>query len=545
MNNMKRYVIGLDFGTLSARGVLMDVSDGRVIAEASESYIHGVMDRTLPDGTPLPPEWALQDPSDYVAALDRVMPPLAEAAAGGEVIGIGVDTTTSTCTPLDAQGVPLSVRYPDRPHAYTVLWKHHAAGRQAVDFERAAREKHAPWLQYYGDTVNLEGFWPKLLQLYDEAPDLYAQADTYVDFPDLMVLYLTGRLTRSEMVLALKVYYSQGECPSREVLSAARPGFESALEKLRGDIVPASRPAGRLRDKLAARWGLNGGITVASGILDAHAGLLSAGVISPETCLAALGTSGCYICPAEKLVPVPGITGSLSRGLVNMPLYEAGQSCVGDGFAWFERQLVPDDVRVRAAEAGLGVQSYLTDLARKLAPGQTGLIALDWWNGNRSILNDASLTGLIIGLTLRTRPEEIYRAFLESAAFGARMIIENYQRHGVPVKRLVLGGGIPQKNTLLCQLYADVLHMECLVPDGGQSTAAGSAISAAIAAGAYPDEPAAVRAMVPERYTVYAPDPADGAVYDRLYAVYAELSAQYGQTARNAMRQLRQIQENP
>ena len=536
---MKNYVIGLDFGTLSVRGVLMDVSDGCLKAEAAADYAHGVMDRTLPDGTPLPKDWALQDPADYCAALDTVMPELSAAAADGQVVGIALDATTSTCTALGSDGIPLSFRYPNRPHAYTFLWKHHGAAGKAAEFEKTAKARKESWLGYYGDTINLEGYWPKLLQFYDEAPDLYAETDVYVDLPDMMVNYLTGRLVRAEMNLALKAYYCHGRLPSADYLEAVRPGLSSALSKLRGEILPASVPAGYLKPELQTRWQMQGQIPVAAGILDAHAGILATPLIAPGDCLAAIGTSACFICPGEHLFPVPGITGAIDCGLLpGVALYEAGQSCAGDGFAWFEQQLVPPYIREAADKAGLSTQAYLTSLAEKLRPGQSGLIALDWWNGNRSILNNASLPGLILGLTIRTRPEEIYRAFLESTVFGSRIIIENFQRHGLPIKRMILGGGIPRKNALLCQMYADTLHMEACVPQSSQGTAVGSAVSAAIAAGCFPNEDAAISALIPKGYTIYTPNPENSRIYDQLYAIYTSLTEQFGQTAQSAIDQL-------
>ena len=542
---MKRYVIGLDFGTLSARGVLLDAADGTLISEATAPYAHGVMDVALPDGTALPLGFALQHPEDYFDALDRVMSALAAAVQGARVIGIGLDTTTSTCTPLDAKGMPLCFSHPAEPLAYTALWKHHGAARQAAELEAVARQRQEPWLGYYGDTINLEGCWPKLLELYDEAPALYAAADTYIELTDLLTYHLTGRLSRSEMVLALKAYRCRGQLPNAAYLEAVRPGFSSALHKLRGPVVPASQIAGFLRPELAGKWDLSEGIPVAAGILDAHAGIPCMGRPGPGVCFAAVGTSACFMCLGQALRPVPDITGAFEGSIIpGFAMYEAGQSCAGDGFAWFERQLTPPYILDEARAKQMSPQAYLTLLAERLAPGESGLIALDWWNGNRSILNNAELTGLIMGLTLRTRPEEIYRAFLESAVFGARAIIENYQRHGVPVRRIVLGGGIPRKNALLCQLYADILHLEASVPLCTEQTATGSALSAAVAAGCYPDLQAAAEAMVHGGGRVYRPIPAHEAVYDRLYAIYQDLSAAYGSRTVNAMAALRGLKQN-
>ena len=541
---MAKYVIGIDYGTLSGRAILADVSDGRVVATAEMAYPHGVMDRALPDGTPLKPDWALQHPQDYMDVLDDVLPKLARAVDPQDIVAIGIDCTSATVLPVDADGEPLCFQpeYTSRPHAWCMMWKHHGGQEQARRMTELARRRDEPWLKRYGGIVNAEWMLPKLLQLLEEAPDVYDDMAHYIEAMDWIIWRLTGRQTRSAACLGYKAMYC-GVFPSREYFAELNPRFaDVAATKLRGEILPLGACAGRLTQGMAQRFGLPAGIPVAVGNIDAHVCLPAAGIDGPGKLLAIIGTSSCHIVVGEGVCEVAGMSGVVQDGVLpGCTAFEAGQSCVGDSFAWIEKNCVPESVAQAAREKGVPVQQHLTELAARLRPGESGLIALDWFNGNRSVLADADLTGMMLGMTLQTRPEEMYRALLESTAYGARTIVDAYRSGGVRIDTFLAGGGIPQKNPLMMQIYADVLNMDVHVSAEAQGAALGSAIYGAVAAGVYPDAAAGARHMGSGCCAVYHPIPENVAVYEKLYAEYTRLHDYFGRGACDAMKRLKAI----
>ena len=543
---MPRYVIGIDFGSLSGRAVLVDSSDGREIASAQFDYPHAVMDRMLPTGVPLPSDWALQHPQDYLDVLDHTLPKLAEAVDPADIAGIGLDCTSSTVLPVDAEGAPLclTARFQDAPHAWVMMWKHHAAQDQARRMTELAQQRKEPWLPLYGGKVNTEWYFPKLLQVLEEAPEVYAAMAHYVEVADWLVCQLTGRQTRSAGCLGYKAFHA-GRFPDKAFFSALNPAFENVVqEKVSGEIVPLGACAGHLTDEAASRWGLRPGIPVAAGNIDAHVCVPAAGIDGPGQLLAIIGTSTCHIVMGERAVPVPGMSGVVQDGVLpGYAGYEAGQSCVGDGFHWMERACVPAAIERESSERGLSIQAMLTEKAARLRPGESGLIALDWWNGNRSILADADLSGLLLGMTLQTTPEEIYRAMIEATAYGARVILENYRESGVPVEAFYASGGVSQKNPLAMQIYADVLKMPVRITSATQGPALGSAIFAAVAAGLYPSAAQAARAMGGAQEKAYHPNPESAAVYDRLYAEYKTLHDLFGCGGNDVMKRLKALRD--
>ena len=345
--------------------------------------------------------------------------------------------------------------------------------------------------------------------------------DRYVEMTEWLVWQLSGSYVRSEGCVGYKALYT-GEFPSEEYFAAVNPDFRHvATTKLRGAIGKLGTCAGYVTEAAAARWGLAPGTTVAVGNIDAHVCMPAAGITTPGSMLAIVGTSTCTLLVDEEQRAVPGISGAVKDGVLpGYAGYEAGQTCVGDSFRWFEKNAVPACITEAAAKQGISVQAHLTALADKLRPGESGLIALDWFNGNRSILADSDLTGLIVGLTLQTKPEEIYRALIESTAYGCRVIVDNYRAHGVPVEAFYASGGVSQKNAMAMQIYADVLNMPVRVVDAAQGPAVGSAILGAVAAGVYPTMEAAIRAMASPVAKVYEPVEAHVAVYEKLYQEY-------------------------
>lgn len=551
---MAKYTIGLDYGTLSGRAVLVDVSDGRALATAVYDYPHAVMTESLPDGTPLPPDWALQHPQDYLDVLYRVIPEVMQKSgvSAADVIGIGVDFTSCTVLPVDKNGLPLCFMpaWEHNPYAYVMLWKHHAGQRFAEEITRIAQERREPWLANYGGKVSSELSLPKLWQVLDEAPDVYAAMDEWIEAGDWIVWQLTGNDTKNSCAAGYKCLYNKRTgYPSEDFFAALDPRLRHVLaEKYATPVTPIGQKAGELTAEAAQKLGLLPGTAVAIANVDAHACVPAVGMSRPGQMLAIMGTSTCHMSLSTVECQVPGMCGVVEDGMMPGFLgYEAGQSCVGDHFAWFCERCVPADYLEAAKACGLHIQQYLTELAQRLRPGESGLLALDWWNGNRSVLADFDLTGLMLGMTLQTKPEEMYRALIEATAYGTRMIVENYRAHGVAVDTFFASGGISQKNAMAMQIYADVLNMPIHIADASQGPALGSAIFGAVAAGAaaggYDDMTEAVARMAAPAQKVYQPQAESVAVYDRLFAEYRLLHDYFGRGGNDVMKRLKKMKQ--
>ena len=547
------YVVGADFGTLSARALVVRVSDGAEAGTAVREYAHGVIDRSLAGHGELPPDWALQDPSDYTEALSVVVPAAIRDAGidPGQVIGVATDFTASTCMPVLAAGTPLCQlpHLTGRPHAYPKLWKHHAAQPQADRINAAAHEHHEKWINRYGGKISSEWQFAKALQVLDEDPEMYQLADRWIEAADWIIWQLCGTETRNACTAGYKGIFQDGQYPSRDYLAALDPGFASfAADKLAHPISPLGGLAGRLTPAAAVLTGLPERIAVAVGNVDAHVTLPAAGSCAPGTMVAIMGTSTCHVLNGQSmngtgLAEVPGMCGVVEGGIVaGLWGYEAGQSGVGDIFSWFTRNGVPGELADQARRRGVSLPQLLDEQAAAQPPGAHGLIALDWENGNRSVLVDAGLSGAIVGLTLATTAPEVYRALLEATAFGTRLIVETFEASGVPVTEFVVAGGLI-KSAPLMQIYADVLRRPLSVIGSDQGPALGSAIHAAVAAGAYPDVPAASSAMGRVNRDVYRPDEARADVYDQLYGEYVRLHDYFGRGANEVMYRLRAIRD--
>ena len=541
-----RYVVGVDFGTLSGRAVVVRLADGAELGSAVHEYAHGVITDRMPSGAALPPEWALQVPEDYRDVL-RVAVRAAVERAGidpADVAGIGTDFTACTVLPTTRDGVPLCELpgWAERPHAYVKLWKHHAAQRQADRISRLARERGEAWLARYGGRVSSEWQFAKALQVLEEDPAVYAATDRWVEAADWIVWQLCGRYVGSACTAGYKGMWQDGAYPSRDFLAALDPGFASFVEdKLDHPVGELGSVAGRLTAQAAHWTGLTEGITVAVGNVDAHVTAPAARVTSPGQMVLIMGTSTCHLVSSDVLHEVPGMCGVVDGGIVSgLWGYEAGQSGVGDVFAWFTRTAVPAEYASAAAKSGRSIHEYLTVLAARQVVGEHGLLALDWLSGNRSVLVDHELSGAVVGMTLATRPEDVYRALLEATAFGTRVILEAFRDSGVPVHELVVAGGLRQ-NRLLMQIYADVTRLPLSVIGSDQGAALGSAIHAAVAAGAYPDVPAASDAMGRAQRAAFVPDAAAAAAYDPLYEEYVRLHDYFGRGGSDVMRRLKAL----
>ncbi|MBC7256941.1 MAG: ribulokinase, partial [Chloroflexi bacterium] len=376
-----------------------------------------------------------------------------------DIIGIGIDFTACTMLPTKADGTPLCFlpEYRNNPHAWVKLWKHHAAQPEANRINELARARGETWLERYGGKISSEWFFPKALQILNEAPEIYEAADRLIEAADWIVWQLTGVETRNACTAGYKAIWSKQEgFPSPDFFEALHPRMRNIVkEKMKEEILPLGARAGGLTPEMAAATGLRPGTAVAVANVDAHVSVPAATVTGPRRMVIIMGTSNCHMVVGEKPVIVPGMCGVVEDGILpGYAGFEAGQSCVGDHFAWFVENCAPAAYAQEAEARGLNLHQLLEEKASRLKPGESGLLALDWWNGNRSVLVDVDLTGLLIGATLGTKPEEIYRALIEATAFGTRVIVEAFEAHGVAVDEIVAAGGLPERNKLLMQIYA-------------------------------------------------------------------------------------------
>jgi L-ribulokinase len=532
---MDKFAIGLDYGTESGRVMLVRLSDGVEAAWSTVPYSNGAMDKKLPDGTPLGHDWALQDPRDYLLVLREGIPSVMRQAqvSAHQVVGIGVDFTACTMLPTLADGTPLCYvsRFSSNPHAWVKLWKHHASQPEATRIEETAARLGDPILRPYCGRHSSEWFFPKVLQILEEAPEVYAAAARMIEAADWIVWQLTGSERRNECCAGYKDMWIKGSgYASKEFFRALHPGLENVVEeKLAVDMYPLGSSAGGLSPEMANVTGLAAGTPVAVGVIDAHAAVPGCGVTGPGALVMIMGTSLCHMLLGETGQYIDGVAGVVQDGILpGYWGYEAGQAAVGDLYAWFFRtfRMNPDDAATGASA---------------VRPGSTGLVALDWWNGNRSILMNADLSGLILGATLGTRPEEIYHALIESTAFGTCTVIKAFETAGIPIDRLVACGGLPQKSPLVMQIFADVTNREIHLPRSLQASGLGAAIHGAVAAGAFPDFASAARQMSGGFVRSFKPNHRAHEIYRRVYAEYMALHDHFGRASEGPMQRLKAL----
>lgn len=544
---MRRYSLGLDFGTNSCRSVIVDLANGREIATHVFSYPSGaagiLLDRKDPNV-------ARQNPKDYLdGVVDIVGGALRKAkkAVRGfkpeQVVGIGVDTTGSTPIPVDRDGTPLAFRPEFRRNlnAMAWLWKDHTGHAEAAEITELAKKMRPQYLAKCGGTYSSEWFWSKILHCRRVAPDVFAAAHSFVEHCDYMPALLAGdtrpeKLVRGVCSAGHKAMYCEqwNGLPDKEFLAALDPALAGLRDRLYDRAVPADRLAGRLSPEWAARLGLPSGIAIAAGAFDAHMGAVGAG-IEEGVLVKILGTSTCDMMVQRSdraLADIPGVCGIVDGSILPGSFgIEAGQSAVGDIFLWFVNHLVPDRYGKTADEKFRN----LAKAAAKQKPGEHGLLALDWNNGNRTVLVDVRLSGLLIGQTLHTEAHEVYRALIEATAFGALTIIKRIEQYGVPVRSIVNCGGLALKNPLLMQIYADVTGRPMKVARSEQTCAVGAAIFGAVAAGreagGFATVGEAQAALCGVRGREYKPDPDRQVVYAELYALYRELHDAFGTAA--------------
>jgi L-ribulokinase len=553
--NGKKYAIGVDFGTQSGRTLLVEVDSGREIACAVVPYADGVIDTRLPDSDIcLDVDWALQNPDDYLAVLHRGIPSILKEAAvdAQSVVGLGIDFTSCTMLPVSKDGRALcqTGQYRNNPHAWVKLWKHHAAQDEANRLNEIAADRKEAFLNYYGGRISSEWLIPKIWQILNEAPEIYDAADRFMEAADWITMQVTGVDVRNSCAAGYKgTWRKQGGYPSKDFLRALDPRLENLVEdKLNALLLPVGSKAGEVTAAMAAQIGLNPGTAVAVGNVDAHVAVPAAGVVEPGKMVMIMGTSTCHMVISKQEKVVSGMSGVVEDGIIpGFYGYEAGQAAVGDIFDWFVECCVPGSYKTEAKAGNLNIHQLLEKKATELLPGESGLLALDWWNGNRTPLVDADLSGMLLGITLHTKPEEIYRALIEATAFGTNMIIETFCGAGVEIDQLVACGGLPEKNRMLMQIYSDVTGREIHVAASPQTPALGAAMFGAVAAGkdrgGYDSIFEAARNMARTK-EIYRPVPENVIRYKVLYEEYKTLHNYFGTSVNNVMKQLKAMKRD-
>ena len=545
---MKKYTIGIDYGTLSGRAVLMDVDSGEVVATAVSEYSDGVIDERMPDGRKLPKNTALQNAMDYVHVLRTTIRETLKDAdvAPEQVVGIGVDFTGCTMMPVDEDMRPLMFdeKYKNEPHAYVKLWKHNNSTKESDAINALAKERGEAWIDIYGGKISPEWMFPKILQVLRDAPEVYENTDKFLNSADWITYLLTGEVTNSAPFAGYKEMWNEETgFPSPDYFEALDPKMKDIVgTKLCDRVIGIKEIAGYVTPEAAELTGLCAGTPVSTPILDAHASMPALGLTEEGTVMLIFGTSAVHLLHSKKKMNVQGICGYVKDGIIpDMYTYEAGQACCGDSLDWFVKNCVPEAYTVAARKEGINIHKYLRKKAMELKVGESGLLALDWQNGNRSVLNDASLTGALFGMTLRTRPEEIYRALIEATIFGTRTIFETFEKNGLSVDKIVASGGIAEKDEMFMQICADVLGKEIIVSDAKMSASKGSAIYAAVAAGVYGSITEASNILGVKSGKKYSPVAENVVAYDKLYAEYVKLHDRYGRGEDDLLKRLRNI----
>jgi L-ribulokinase len=549
---MSKYSIGIDFGTESGRALLVNVETGEEVATFVYKYKDGVLDEYLPDGvTKLGHDWALQNPEDYIRTLSVTIPEVLKMAKvdSSQVIGVGIDFTACTMLPMDKNGTPLCMldEFKKKPNAWVKLWKHHAAQPQANKINEIGKKREEDFIQRYGGKYSSEWFFSKALQTLEESPEVYKATGKFIEGADWIVLQLTGQEKRNACTAGYKAMWDKGiGYPDKEFFKALHPDMENVIaEKMSTDIYPAGTKAGEVTPEMAKLTGLKPGTAVAVGNVDAHVAVPAATVVEANKMVMVMGTSICHMVMETKKMIVEGMCGVVEDGILpGFYGYEAGQSAVGDIFAWFVNTCVPSEYTDEAKCKGIDIHVLLTEKAAALKPGESGLLALDWWNGNRSVLVDADLTGVLLGGTLNTKPEEIYRALIEATGFGTNKIIKSFEDKGMRIDELYGCGGLP-KNKLLMQIYSDITGKEIKVAESAQTSALGSAMFGAVAAGSqrggYDTITQATKKMARVKDETFKPNPENHRIYKKLYAEYEILHDYFGRGANDVMKRLKQI----
>lgn len=529
-----KYVLGIDYGTLSGRAVLVRCSDGRIIHSVVKNYTHGVMNQYLSDGkTPLPHNWSLQHPLDYLEVLEQTIPAVIESSGinTNNIIGLAIDFTSCTILPVDQNKMPLCMKkeFENRPHAYVKLWKHHGAQKEADEIGQVLKNENE-LKEYAGEKISSELFIPKVLEMLHQDYEIYEAADRIMEAADWLTWVLTDSEKRSASMAGYKAWWlpDQGY-PDKQFLKKLDDRMENLIEeKMNSEICPVGSRIGSLNRIWSQKLGLKEGIAVGASVIDSHAGAPGSGIYKLDQLMLVIGTSSVVMALSNHPLNVKGICGAFQGGII--PDYyalESGIAAVGDMLNWFVERCVPQKYYEDAQKKGIDIHQLLSELAKNLKPGSSGLLALDWWNGNKTPYINAELSGTVLGMTLNTKPEEIYKALIEATAFGTRSIIEIMEASGITINEIIASGGIAEKNALLLQIYSDITGKKIKVADCGQTCALGAAIYASLAAGeklgGYDSYVDAVKAMSHVKDIVYEPVKENRETYERLYHIYTKL----------------------
>lgn len=536
---MGKATIGIDFGTESARAILIDTKTGKELANSFSAYTHGVLTEKLPNGVKLERNWAVQVPQDYFVSLKKVISDVIKISEieVSDVVGIGIDFTASTIVGIDEYLNPLNEneKHKNNPYAFVKLWKHHAAQKYADEINKQADIDKELFLKRYGGKISSEWLFPKVLQDIRESYETFDDINIYMEVGDWIVSKLTGNLVRSTNTSGFKaLWHHQEGYPSNEFLKRVDPSFGNFIKtKLRGDIKSIGEKAGYLTEEYSNYLGLSTNTAVAINIIDAHAANAAVGAINEGDFVMALGTSTCHMLLSKNEVSVEGIAGYVKNGIIpGFYSYETGQAAVGDIFSWFVNNLVNQEISDSANQKKISIFQELENRSKNYKVGEDSLIALDWWNGNRSDLNDSKLSGMLVGLNLNTKPEQIYKALLESTAFGTRLIMENYLDKEIPVNNIYACGGLPKKSEYLVQIYSDILNRPIYIAKSKENTALGAAIYGAVAAGSeaggYDHVNFAVKHMSSIEDNVIYPNEKNVLVYNKLFKIYKSLHDIFG-----------------
>jgi len=549
----KKYAIGLDFGSLSVRALIIDAATGKEIASAVEKYLHGFIEETLPEtGEKLPIAWTLQDPQDYLYSMSQTIKNAIKKAGIDvrNIVGLGIDFTACTVLPIKKDGTPLCFlpEFKNNKHAFVKLWKHHAAQDQANRINELAKQRGEKWLPRYGKKISSEWLFAKILQILEEAPEVYDAMDRFIEATDWIIMQLTGVATCNNCAAGYCAMWQKQEgYPSNEFFKALDPRLENVVdEKLSRNVDFIGSKAGEITEEAAKLFGLNPGTAVAVGNVDAHVAVPAVGINEPGSMLMIIGTSTCHLILSKEEKLIPGICGYVEDGILpGMLGYQAGQSCVGDHFDWFVNNCVPTKYKEDAQKKGMIIYEYLRGKAKLQKPGESGLVALDWWNGNRTVLVDTNLTGMMLGMTLLTKPEEMYRALIEATAYGTRIIIETFEKGGLPINNLYACGSIAVKDDLIMQIYADVMNREIRISSSTQTMALGAAMYGAVAAGSskggYDSIIDASKVIPKINKRVYRPIKENVETYNKLFAEYTVLHDYFGRGSNDVMKRLKNI----
>jgi L-ribulokinase len=551
MKNTK-YSIGVDYGSESGRVLIVNTNTGEIKGKHVIPYRHGVMTEKIPTNpTNIPKGSALQHPQDFLEVLEEGIPQ-AIASAGinpNQIIGLGIDFTSSTLLPVDKNLTPLCFleEFKDYHHAWVKLWKHHHTKPQTDKIFQLAASRKEQWLRCLGFNISEEWAIPKILEVFEDAPDIYASTSYFLEAVDWLISILTSTLTRNNCSLGFKAFWNDTNWFPVEFFKELDMKFGSTiLTKLQGEVKNVGTCAGLLTEQWAKKLSLPYGLPIAVGIIDAHAAVLGTGVSQSETLLMVMGTSTCHLMLNTELKEIPGISGVVKDAILpGMYAYEAGQSAVGDLFGAYVKKHIPESYHLEADRLGISIFDLLERKANELLPGENGMFALDWHNGNRSILSDADLSGVLIGLTLHTKPEEIYRAYMESTAFGAKIIFDTYLEWGMNIKEVVAAGGLPQRNSLLMQIYADIFNMPIQISQSDYAPAIGAAILGAVAAGdendGYDEIENAILHMAQPIEKTYYPNEESAAIYAKMFTHYKEMHNYFGLQHVKLMKSLKQL----